>query len=372
MDTPAVNGPNHEPVAAAPEAKPGARLCHSWASLVLMLVMIGAVVAAVDWTIQRVVPIQHLREVADGIVDLRHGDPITLVVGSSHARTFHALGQELSRRTGRDGELVAIPLEYGKLTSYRWLLEHRVLPLLDEQGRSGTKIRGRLRNFVLLTEWWDSCDDPSNVYSNLPGRAWDLETYLRDVARNGLTPYNRNFLWYHATRAFGSSALVGDRLKRQLLRNLKHELVGSPPESEAEWYAATVAKWRDMVEAGDSCIGATDQMQALEAIVQAASVRGLDVRIVLFPRKPDTISPKAESTTLRRFREMVEEVARQHGAAVLDLTLASPLESSDFMDDFDHVDAEGNQKFAEWALAGPFSDLLRASSDGSMRGASTR
>jgi hypothetical protein len=42
------------------------------------------------------------------------------------------------------------------------------------------------------------------------------------------------------------------------------------------------------------------------------------------------------------------------------------------MDDFDHVDAEGNQKFAEWALAGPFSDLLRASSDRPMSGAGAR
>ena len=66
---------------------------------------------------------------------------------------------------------------------------------------------------------------------------------------------------------------------------------------------------------------------------------------------------------------MVEEIARRHGAAVLDLTLTTPLESSDFMDDFDHVDAEGNQKFAEWALTGPFSDLLRASLDGRMSGA---
>jgi hypothetical protein len=88
------------------------------------------------------------------------------------------------------------------------------------------------------------------------------------------------------------------------------------------------------------------------------------VRIVLFPRMPVTITPKAEITTLRRFREMVEDVARQHDAIVLDLTLTSPLESSDFMDDFDHVDAEGNQKFAEWALAGPFADLLRPVSKG--------
>jgi hypothetical protein len=373
MDIRTVSGPNHEIRAAMPKMAASAGSSHPWASLVLMVAMICAVVAAVDWAVQWVVPIRHLREAADGIADLRRGDPITLVVGSSHARTFHVLGQELSRKTARSGELVAIPLEAGKLTSYRWLLEHRVLPLVDEKDNTGSRVRGRLRNFVLLTEWWDSCEESPNVYWNLPGRAWDLETYLRDVARNGLTTYNRNFLQYHVTRSLGFSALVGDRLKRRLVRNLRLALLGGPPESVSRrWYAANVAQARSMVEGGDSCIGATDQMQALEAIVQEARIRGLNVRIVLFPRMPVTITPEAEITTLRRFREMVEDVARRHDATVLDLTLASPLESSDFMDDFDHVDAEGNQKFAEWALAGPFSDLLRASSDGPMSGAGAR
>jgi hypothetical protein len=69
---------------------------------------------------------------------------------------------------------------------------------------------------------------------------------------------------------------------------------------------------------------------------------------------------------------LVQDVARRNGAQVLDLTLASPLESSDFMDDFDHVNPEGNQKFAEWALAGPFADLVSASPEGMVGGASTR
>jgi hypothetical protein len=343
----------------------------SWASLVLMTVMIIMVVGTVDWFIQSIVPIRHLREADDGIADLSNGDPITLVVGSSHARTFYALGQELSRRTGRNGEFIAIPLEAGKLTSYLWLLEHRVWPLLDAKAEDGRKVHGRLRKFVLVTEWWDSCDDESKRYWNLPSRAWDFSAYADDVERNGFTSFNRNFLWYHAVRAFDFSVLMNDRLGRRLLMELRREVGGIPPGLSADEYANQVSQWRDMVEAGASCIGAADQMQALEAIVRAARIRGLDVRIVLFPRKPDTITPKAESTTLRMFREMVEEVARRNGARVLDMTLASPLQSTDFMDDFDHVSPEGNLKFADWALKGDFSDLLNASPDGVKDGART-
>ena len=42
------------------------------------------------------------REVEDGVRDLRRGDPTALVVGSSHGRTFHAVGQELTPATGYD------------------------------------------------------------------------------------------------------------------------------------------------------------------------------------------------------------------------------------------------------------------------------
>ena len=353
MTSPAPDNPSELPGAKAKE-----RSLNPWASFVLLLVMIVAVVGAVDWSIQQVVPIRHLREASDGIADLRSGDPITLVIGSSHARTFHALGQELSRRTGRKGELVAIPLEAGKLTSYRWLLEHRVLPLLDERDKAGRKVRGRLRELVILTEWWDSCDAESGVYWNLPGRAWHLKAYVGDVATNGLTSFNRNFLWYHVVRAFNFSALVSDRIGRRLQAELRRVLSGNPAGLSADEYANQVSQWQDMVEAGASCIGAADQMQALEAILRAARTRSLNVRIVLFPRKPDTISPKAESTTLRQFREMVEDVARRYDAHVLDMTLASPLRSSDFMEDFDHVSPEGNLKFSDWALEGDFSDLL--------------
>jgi hypothetical protein len=327
-----------------------------WVRLIAMIAMIVSALVLIDFAIGRVMPIRHLREAADGIRDLRAGDPVTLVVGSSHGRTFHALGEEVSRRLGDKGELVSIPLENGKLTSYQWLMEHRVWSLVDERDANDEKVRPHLRKFILLTEWWDSCDYDPKVYWNLPGRAWDFTAYVDDVLRNGFTPFNRNYVQYQTIRAFDKLTLFRDRLSRRLPR-LVSELTGLTTPDRRN-YAKKVTAWRGLVEGGMSCIGALDQMRALDAILASAQARGLETRVVLFPRKPDTISVLAEATTIRRFRELVDKVATRHDMLVLDLTLATPLLSSDFMDDFDHVSPEGNQKFADWALGGPFADLL--------------
>ena len=69
--------------------------------------------------------------------DLAASDPATLVIGSSHARTFHALALELRARLGASSlPMVAIPLENGKLVPYQWLLDNRVAPLIDEGAAS--------------------------------------------------------------------------------------------------------------------------------------------------------------------------------------------------------------------------------------------
>ena len=52
--------------------------------------------AATDLGLGHLVPGIHRRELQDGIDDLEQSDPETLVLGSSHARTFHVLGQELA------------------------------------------------------------------------------------------------------------------------------------------------------------------------------------------------------------------------------------------------------------------------------------
>ena len=83
-------------------------------SLVIVAAFAALTVCLVDFGIQRVSPIVDLREAADGINDLAASDPETLVLGSSHGRTFHALGQQLQKETNPGIPLVAVPLENGK------------------------------------------------------------------------------------------------------------------------------------------------------------------------------------------------------------------------------------------------------------------
>ena len=114
-----------------------------------------------------------------------------------------------------------------------------------------------------------------------------------------------------------------------------------------------------MVEAGISCIGNPDEMSALEHLVKFGLQNRLDTTVVLFPRKPDTLTEKAKVTTLREFHDRVVALTEPLRVRVADLSSSTPLKSDEFMDDFDHVSAIGNQKFAKWALAGPLAFLLQ-------------
>jgi hypothetical protein len=91
-------------------------------------------------------------------------------------------------------------------------------------------------------------------------------------------------------------------------------------------------------------------MDALDKILDITQELGLETTIVLFPRMPSTMTELAKATTLTDFRKMVEGIAAPGGVRVIDFTWQSPLEDADFMDDFDHVTAGGNLKFAAWAL----------------------
>ncbi len=309
--------------------------------------------------LQRLKPIEHKREVADGIAQLVHADPEILVVGSSHARTFHALGQVLAEATGRDTPLVAIPLENGKLIPYGWLIENRLRPILDRRDADGKPIHGRLRRFLLLTEWWDSCAYDDGVHWNLPSRAWDFDHYVTDVVANGMSSYNRNFAQYQWRQMFRFSALVRDRTDPTIKDTLSRLARGIPLARTPAEFEKKLDEWRLGVERGIECIGASGHMAALESILDFAVGRGLETTIVLFPRMPGTLSEAAKATTLTRFREMVETKAAPRGVRVVDLTWRTPLDDGDFMADFDHIKAGGNLKFAAWALEHDLSFLLQ-------------
>lgn len=323
----------------------------SWADLAILSAAAAITILAADYLFHFVAPPRHLREVEDGVRDLRQGDPSVLVLGSSHARTFHVVGQELWRRTGGHESLVAVPIENGKLFSYDVLLRKHLFPIIDQRGSSGAALKSRLRRFVLLTEWWDSCTHgDEKAYWNLPARAWEFRDFANDLMQDGLNGYNRNYLQNRFRVIFRESALVQDRTQRVILPNLGRLLRGKPIKSTPEEALRRVDEWQRMVDGGVTCLGDPRQMASLRSILEIARARQWETTVVLFPRKPATLTPKAKATTLATFAGQVRAIAEPLGASVIDLTYRSPLTDADFMEDFDHVSPEGNRKFARWVL----------------------
>jgi hypothetical protein len=185
---------------------------------------------------------------------------------------------------------------------------------------------------------------------NLPSRAWTLDDYLDDVGRNGFTELNRNYLRARFADALGWSVAVQRRGTARILKDAARAASGREGTHTPASYAAQLSEWRNMVEGGSACIGNADQMAAFERILAAGAARGLETVVVLFPRKPDTLTDRAKRDTLEPFRRIASQIAERHRATLLDMTTSTPLASEDFMDDFDHVSPAGNLKFARWAL----------------------
>jgi hypothetical protein len=255
--------------------------------------------------------------------------------------------------------LVAVPLENGKLIPYDWLLQHRIRPVIDATTGDGRATHGSLKRLVLLTEWWDSCPHPDRVHWNIPSRAWTFEHYLADVLPQGMNDFNRNFVQHKFRQHLAFSTLVRDRSDPLIKETIARLAKRRPFHATGDEHAEKLAAWQRMVEDGINCIGDPEQMSALENVLDFAKERGLETTIVLFPRMPGTLSDAAKSTTLARFRELVEARALPRGARVIDLTWKTPLTDADFMRDFDHVTAAGNRTFADWALQNDLSFLLQ-------------
>ena len=345
-----------------PAPSPLARWWSAWRSLVLVGVVATGTVVAADRLAARAVPPVHRKEVQDAIADLRARDPEVLVLGSSHARTFLAVGDEIARRTAGRRALVAVPVEAGKLATYQWVLEHRLTPLLDERDAEGRRVRTRLRQFVLLTEWWDSCPVSGGIGgmgTNLPSRAWTWREFAVDVARHGVTDYNRNYLQTRWSRLWWNSALMQDRGQQRIPIAVRGALGLNDPGREPRRVEARLGEWRAMIEDGAGCIGSAQQMAALDAMLAWARARGLETTVVLFPRKPGTLTERGKATTLARFAGLAGAATAAHGARLVDYTWVTPLGDDDFMDDFDHVTLDGNRRFATWALDRELATLLR-------------
>jgi hypothetical protein len=336
----------------------------SWYSVCAVSIAALLVLIAIDYFAGRISPPVNRREAEDGIRDLERSNPDILALGSSHARTLHVVGQELAARTQSRRTLVAVPLENGKLSVYDWTLQHRLRQLIEETRPDGTLVRDKLREFVLITEWWDDCAPAEKSrfnYWNLPSRAWALPDFLSDVVDNGLNGYNRNYLQNRARRTLSESSLFFDRTNGVLVERAMNMLQGRPVGRSPEAEQAQLEGWRRNVEAGVKCIGDPEQERALRNILSYAHGRGLNTTLLLFPRKPATLTEQAKATTLTAFAERMRKVASEEHARLVDLTTTSPLVDADFMEDFDHVNPAGNQKFAEWVLTHDLQFLVEPS-----------
>ena len=338
----------------------------SAARLVVFLAGALTAIALVDSAANLTSPKRFRREIEDAIVDLRASDPDILVISSSHGRSFHVLGQELAKRTHGQATLVAFPLEAGKMRAMEWVLRNRAVPILDERDSSGNRKRTRLRQLLFGITWWDSCRrwGAPPVDPNVVSRAWTLTDYLQDVAAHGVNESNRNFIRYKLQRALRFSRLVqslgNDPLQKVADRITAISASMSAPrlhEFRTPFVPQALAKWREDIETGQSCLYSPSELEALERMEAFARERKLDFTVVLFPLMPQTITPIGQKT-LDRFAELTRRRGHDLGYRVVDMTRLPVLTDDDFMSDMDHVSEVGNAKYTEWALQHELGFLL--------------
>ena len=330
-----------------------------WRDLLLVALGAGLTVAGADLAMQRLCPRPpHLVEAEDALSVYARSDPDVLVIGSSHSRAFFAVGDQLAERTGGARKLLAIPLEFGKLSSYAWLLEHKLRPLIEEQDASGRLRRPRLSQVILTSEWWDACAPPGGEpATNVAARAWGLGDFLSDALQHGLTDFNRNYLQERWRRAFLSSVMVQNRGQDRLIDALHDFARGKDTKDPDVYRQAAIKRWRGMIEEGAGCDHGNEK-QALARILDYFKGRGIAVTLVLFPRMPETLTERAKQTTLKDYADYMRGVAQDRGLRFADMTYSTPLLASDFQEDLDHVSPDGSRKFASWALGHELAFLL--------------
>jgi len=302
-----------------------------------------------DLALGRLAPPVRLREVEDALQDLAEADPTVLVLGSSHARSFVPLGRMLEDLSEGRQRMLAVPVEWGKWTSYEWVLRHRILPELDR------KDAGSLSWVLLVTEWWDSTAlDPGTgrIDMNLPARSWTWAHFLADVAREGLTPYNQNFLQKVWRGWWKGSALVQDRGFQRIPEALKERLRGPDTDRREASRQRRLAGWQQMVEEGEKALFDPDQVAAFDRIVDLVRGRGLRLGVILYPRMPGTLTGKARQGTLAVFTRRLHERCAALGIPFWDHTTDAPVTDEDFAEDFDHILPEGNRRLAQFLLQG--------------------
>lgn len=264
----------------------------------------------------------------------------------------------LGERTRQPGRMVSVTMEAGKATHFDFVLQERLRPLIEERRADGTRVHDQLQRFVLVTEWWDSCSwEPGRRLVELPSHAWEFHHYLADVTRDGMNSINRNYPRWRWKRMFQFSLLATDRGRGSVVTDLFAELHLRPAGRNAEEEKAFVDWWHNYNESGADCIFSADQMAAYRDMIGYFKSMGVDVTILLFVRRPSTLTQKALDTTIARYSAGMRDFAREQGVRLIDIVVDHPLGDDDFMADFDHVKPAGNEKLSRWLLDGKLSFL---------------
>ncbi len=329
----------------------------TWKSLAIVALSAAAVVVVGDLAAARLQPIRYQTEVEDALAAWREQAPTVLVIGSSHARTFDVVGEELARRTDRRERLVAVPVEFGKLTTYLFVLRERIAPLMARADEPPDQL-------ILVTEWWDSTAPPGGGArnSNLPSRAWAFRHWAADVARSGFDPFNRNWVQERWRRLFRHSALVQDHGHGRVFHNLRRLLRGNAAGEIEDAKRERILSWHRSLENAD--ILDKEQMAAFEEILDLVEEWGMEVTVLLYPRMPATLTAAGREGTLTTYRKEAERRVRARGHRFFELTETSPLRDEHFENDLDHVTPEGNRLFARWVLDGPLGFLVHSAGSG--------
>lgn len=338
----------------------------SWRSIALLVIGIGAALVFADVVMGKIYSSPAKRQVRNSLTDLQK-PPEVLMISSSHGRSFHIVGQTLHEKTNGQVNLVAVPLEAGKVDAMEWVLHNRVKPLISD--RNG-KVLPPLSHVMFGITWWDTCpaDDPIEKANNIVTHGWTYSHYLSDVAANGANDLNRNFVRNFWRHSLTRSALVRTRFAisenyNRFTNFLRALLLGKFPDDE---YQAVLARWHDDIDNGHKCFLAPVHMEAMDRFVEWTKENQLDLTLVLFPLKPATITEVGLKDTIIPFSEAINAYGKEHDVRVVDLT-RGVIKDENFMLDFDHLTPAGNKTLTEHTLANDLNFLLKLSPGGAVK-----
>ena len=330
-----------------------------WRGVGVVLATAALMIGASDMALRRVSPPKYVREVADALADYEHEDPTTLVLGSSHARTFDVMDRMARERTQGRERILSVPLEAGNFTGYEWVLQHRVEPLIEERDASGAKKRPSLKRLVLVAVWWDACfvdGDPPNF--NLPSRAWTFGDFAADVAAHGLNDHNRNYVTTRWLDLWHGSILVSDRGHAQVVEALHDRVKPLSAEAKEKQFQFRLRGWQSIIERGKICGDHPKEVAAADRILKWGQDKGYDVTFMLYPLRPITLSDDTRQNVQVPFQKTMRDVAERRGVRFVDATFDNGgIDDPDFQD-FDHLTAAGHEKLSNWLLADKFAFVL--------------